>query len=119
VDEGVAGWAVPAKAVHLRFAFGVCATGKLYDKAKGACGALRTVGDKAREEKEVAFFDDDIARWCAIERADADGDIAFELIEDFFGWVDVEIVASVRAAGDKDDGVFAVGEKLLIADRRL
>lgn len=98
VDEVVAVWAVPAEGVFLRLALFVEASREFGDEADGVGGSLWAVGDPAWEEEEFALFDDDVVWFGAVEWADADGDGALELVEEFFGGVDVVVVAGVWAA---------------------
>ncbi len=119
MHEGIAVGAIPAEAIHLRISLGIDAAGEFDDEADGVCGALRAVGDPLGQQEHFALFDHLVVWLAAIEWAQADGDIAFDLIEEFFGGIDVVVVAGVGATGDKDDGVFGVSEQLLVADRWL
>jgi len=49
---------------------------------------------------------------------DVNGDIAFNLIEELFGFVVVKILAIVRPTHNHDDVVFALGIQIFIGHRR-
>src|SRR5262249_39673253 len=74
-----------------------------------------TVRDVGRDEEGLALVDDVVDDLVA--GADADLDVALQLIEVFFGIDDVEVVSRVGAGDDHDEEIAALVE-VLVADRR-
>ena len=68
-------------------------------------------------DKHVAGFEDVVDG--ATVLLGAHGDAALELVEDFFGFVVVVVLAGVGSGDDHDDVVLRLGREVFVADGRL
>jgi hypothetical protein len=83
-------------------------------EADGASGPLRGVRDARWQQEHLTLSDVDGLR-AAIFIDDLDLDIAFQLVEQFFTFFPVVVLAAIGAADDHDDKVLIFNINLLVA----
>src|SRR5215831_6854772 len=110
VQKLPAALAVPLEAIEL-----TRAPHTFDHQAHGVGRTLRGVRQLRRYEQHLAGADRHVHRTSVLHGPEHH--VTFELVEELLAWIDVEVLARVRAAHHHDDEV-AVAEYALVADRR-